>query len=82
MLPNVTVTAVTLSTAAADEFANNPSAVDDSDLLIYKDAASANPAVQEKINQALNSATASKLGNSVSEDQNGNQVSLIPYSYY
>ena len=74
MLPEMVVSSVTLSPEDANAFANNPSAVDDSDLLIYKDAGSSIPEVQEKIQQALNSATTGKLGNSVSVDRDGNPV--------
>ena len=77
MLPGIVVSPVTLSPDDADAFADNPSAVDDSDLLIYKDAGSSIPEVQEKIQQALNSATTGKLGNSVSVDRDGNPVSYL-----
>ena len=78
-MPQVTVTEVQLSNDAANAFAEDPSAADDADLLIYKDAAGAsnNSAIKEKIQQALNAATTGKLSNAVSEDTNGNLVWVV-----
>ena len=70
---------VQLSNEAADAFASNPGAADDSDLLIYKDAAGASndSAIREKIQQALNSAASAKLTNAVTQDADGNPVKSI-----
>ena len=76
MLPEMVVSSVTLRLDDANALAKNPSAVDDSELLIFKDAGGSKE-VQEKIQQALNSATTGKLGNSVSVDRDGNPVSYL-----
>ena len=79
MLPSLNVSAVVLDAGAADAFASNPGAADDSDLLIYSDAAkgSNDPEVAKKIQEALNSATASRMSNAVSQDENGNTVCIF-----
>ena len=76
LLPEVGVDEVQLSPEAANAFASNPSAAEDSDLLIYKDAAGASndSAIREKIQQALNAAASAKLTNAVTQDANGNPV--------
>ena len=75
-MPEIEVAEVQLSNEAANDFANNPENVDDSDLLIFANAAgsSNDPAIAAKIQQALNAAAAGKLSNAVSTDADGNTV--------